>query len=186
MANKIKLAQIEDIDGMLDILNKNWIFNQESKSTEELESSGFLVNPFTYEDIVTQLKNNDFIILVSKNDDNVEGYIIDYTVNPDEFAWIRESGIPIELQNKLLNEKTLYHRHIGIDPACKGIGKKLMETLIDMAIKKAHKNIICQIALSPVENKKSIVFHEKLGFEMIGKCKDDVNDFIFGIFWKKL
>lgn len=54
--------------------------------------------------------------------------------------------------------------HIG-----KGIGKLIMESLIDLA--KAQK-LHTMIGVIDSENQSSIDFHEKFGFEIVGTIKD--------------
>ncbi len=70
--------------------------------------------------------------------------------------WSKKEGYRYTVENSVYVESE--HRN-------KGIGKKLLEKLIEIAKEKEFKNII---ALITEGNEVSIILHEKYGFEKVG------------------
>lgn len=74
-----------------------------------------------------------------------------------------------------------HQNHLG-----KGIGKLILERLIDLAIK---QNLHTMIGVIDSENQSSIEFHKKYGFEIVGNIKESGYKFdrwLHSVFMQKM
>ena len=93
-----------------------------------------------------------------------------------EKSWLLEKG------------KVLYFRHVAVKkfPENKGIGARLEYKVFFEAKQKGYKEIIGEALEYPIENKASLDFHKKIGFEKIGTIKESDNKLIWGLYKKDL
>ncbi len=137
VANTKHLPEILDIINY-HILNTTAIYDYEIRTIEEQLS------------IFNHKKNNDFPLFVAIENETVIGFATyDNFRNKAAFQFTVEHSIYID------------NNHQG-----KGIGKLLMNELIQYA---KHKNIKNIIGVIDNDNKESIQFHENFGFINIGK-----------------
>lgn len=137
VANTKHLPEILDIINY-HILNTTAIYDYEIRTLEEQLS------------IFNHKKNNDFPLFVAIENETVIGFATyDNFRNKAAFQFTVEHSIYID------------NNHQG-----KGIGKLLMNELIQYA---KHKNIKNIIGVIDNDNKESIQFHENFGFINIGK-----------------
>lgn len=146
MEIKIRPYQTEDVNVILEIINYN-ILNS---------TALYDYQPRTLENQISILQDKltkGFPVLVAIHDEMVVGFGY-YS----EFRF-REAY-------KFTVEHSVYSHpnHIG-----KGIGKQILESLIDLA--KAQK-LHTMIGVIDSENKSSIAFHEKFGFKTVGYIKE--------------
>lgn len=146
MEIKIRPYQLEDANAILEIINYN-ILNSTALYDYQPRS---LENQIS---IFQDKLSEGFPVLVAIHDEIVVGFGY-YS----EFRF-REAY-------KFTVEHSVYSHpnHIG-----KGIGKQILESLIHLA--KAEK-LHTMIGVIDSENKNSIVFHEKFGFEIVGYIKE--------------
>ena len=146
MEIKIRPYQLEDANGILEIINYN-ILNS---------TALYDYQPRTLENQISIFQDKlakGFPVLVAIHDEIVVGFGY-YS----EFRY-REAY-------KFTVEHSVYSHpdHIG-----KGIGKQILESLIHLA--KAQK-LHTMIGVIDSENKNSIAFHEKFGFKTVGIIKE--------------
>lgn len=94
-------------------------------------------------------KEEGYPIIVAENNGEVLGWA-------SLSKWSEKEGYKYTVENSVYVEK---------DNRNKGIGKKLLEKLIQKAKEKEFKNII---ALITEGNEVSIILHERYGFEKVG------------------
>jgi GNAT superfamily N-acetyltransferase len=172
-------ATFTDIPGMQIVLEQNLIRNKPDIDLTQLAAQGFLVNPITAEefnDAITHPAQN--IVLVAKQNAEVIGYIIGHD------SAIAHLHITPIIQKLLSTGKVLYHRHIARKSNYKGVGKKLLQALLEQAATKGYQYVICKIVHGPWHNKVSIAVHQQLGFELIDTGSE--SNFEFGLYSKKL
>ena len=143
---EIRNYKTEDANSILEIINYN-ILNSTALYDYEPRS---LENQIAIFD--DKLKKGFPIIVVTENEVVVGfGYY-------SEFRFREAYKFTVE------HSVYAHPNHIG-----KGIGKLIMENLIDLA--KAQK-LHTMIGVIDSENQSSIDFHEKFGFEIVGTIKD--------------
>ncbi|WP_396146421.1 GNAT family N-acetyltransferase [Flavobacterium sp.] len=146
MEIKIRPYQIEDTQAILEIINYN-ILNSTALYDYEPRS---LENQIAIFD--DKLKKGFPIIVATENEIVIGfGYY-------SEFRFREAYRFTVE------HSVYAHPNHIG-----KGIGKLILENLIDLAIaQKLHT----MIGVIDSENQSSIEFHKKFGFEIAGTIKD--------------
>ena len=163
MEIKIRSYQIKDAQAILEIINYN-ILNATALYDYE---------PRTLENqmaILEEKLSKGFPVVVATEEETVVGFGY-YS----EFRY-RESY-------KFSVEHSVYAHpnHIG-----KGIGKLILENLIDLA--KAQK-LHTMIGVIDAENQSSIEFHKKFGFEIAGTIKESgfkFNRWLHSVFMQKM
>lgn len=146
MEIKIRPYRTEDAQAILDIINYN-ILNSTALYDYEPRS---LKNQIAIFD--DKLKKGFPIIVATENEVVVGfGYY-------SEFRFREAYKFTVE------HSVYAHPNHIG-----KGIGKLIMENLLDLA--KAQK-LHTMIGVIDSENQSSIDFHKKFGFEIVGTIKD--------------
>lgn len=185
-ARRVRLAEINDIPGIISVLEQNLISYKKALTTDILEQTGFLINGFTYEDAKAAILDKDnFIFLISTENDNVIGYATGCNVKKLKSIYQEElAAVSSEVRNIVFSEKAFYLRHIAKKIDTKHVGKELLQTLLDQAIYAGYEYIICVIAEKPIQNKASKIFHEKVGFRCAGYNQD--GDRIFAVYFKKI
>jgi len=163
MEIKIRPYQIEDTQAILEVINYN-ILNSTALYDYE---------PRTLENQIAifddKLKKGFPIIVATENEIVVGfGYY-------SEFRFREAYKFTVE------HSVYAHPNHIG-----KGIGKLILEDLIDLA--KAQK-LHTMIGVIDAENQSSIEFHKKFGFEIAGTIKDSgfkFNRWLHSVFVQKM
>ncbi|MBY0486902.1 MAG: GNAT family N-acetyltransferase [Flavobacteriaceae bacterium] len=146
MEIKIRPYQIEDTQAILEIINYN-ILNSTALYDYEPRT---LANQIAIFD--DKLKKGFPIIVATENEIVVGfGYY-------SEFRFREAYKFTVE------HSVYAHPNHIG-----KGIGKLILENLIDLA---KAQNLHTMIGVIDAENQSSIDFHKKFGFEIAGTIKD--------------
>ena len=146
MEIKIRPYRTEDAQAILDIINYN-ILNSTALYDYEPRS---LKNQIAIFD--DKLKKGFPIIVATENEVVVGfGYY-------SEFRFREAYKFTVE------HSVYAHPNHIG-----KGIGKLIMENLLDLA---KDQKLHTMIGVIDSENQSSIDFHEKFGFEIVGTIKD--------------
>lgn len=146
MEIKIRPYRAEDVQAILDIINYN-ILNSTALYDYEPRS---LENQIAIFD--DKLKKGFPIIVATENEVVVGfGYY-------SEFRFREAYKFTVE------HSVYAHPNHIG-----KGIGKLIMENLLDLA---KDQKLHTMIGVIDSENQSSIDFHEKFGFEIVGTIKD--------------
>lgn len=171
---QIRFAKLNDIPEIISVLEQNLLAFKKNLDTNTLEQQGFLIHGFTPEEAKTSILDKDYsIFLISTENNEVIGYAMGCDITK-----LKEPPTPVS------SEKTFYLKHIAKKPDKNNVGKELLRTLFELAKEKGYKNIICQIAHKPLQNKASITFHEKLGFMCISEGQEE--DKTFGVYLKKI
>jgi L-amino acid N-acyltransferase YncA len=146
MEIKIRPYQTEDTQAILDIINYN-ILNS---------TALYDYNVRSYEQQKTILEdkiNKGFPVIVAELDGVVAGF-----------------GMYSEFRFREAYKYTVEHSvYVNNDFHGKGIGKILLQELIDLAKK---QGLHTMIGVIDAENQSSITFHEKFGFTTAGIIKD--------------
>ena len=146
MEIKIRPYQIEDANTILEIINYN-ILNS---------TALYDYQPRTLENQISIFQEKlakGFPIIVAIENDIVVG-----------FGYYSEFRFREAYRFTVEHSVYAHPKHIG-----KGIGKQILESLIDLA--KAQK-LHTMIGVIDSENKNSIAFHEKFGFKTAGYIKE--------------
>jgi L-amino acid N-acyltransferase YncA len=146
MAINIRPYKTDDTQAILDIVNHNILHS----------TSLYDYNSRSYEQQKTILEDKTskkFPVIVAEVDGIVVGF-----------------GMYSEFRFREAYQFTVEHSvYVNEDFQGKGIGKKILQELIDLAKKQRFHTMIGVI---DSENQNSISFHEKFGFKTVGIIKD--------------
>ena len=146
MAINIRHYKTDDIQAILDIVNHNILHS----------TSLYDYNIRSYEQQKTILEekiNKKFPVIVAELDGIVVGF-----------------GMYSEFRFREAYQFTVEHSvYVSEDFQSKGIGKQLLQELINLARK---QKIHTMIGVIDSENQGSVVFHEKFGFKTLGIIKE--------------
>ena len=146
MAIEIRPYSTEDTQAILDIINYN-ILN--STALYDYHPRSLTQQTTILEEKLTK----DFPVIVALADKKVVGF-----------------GYYSEFRFREAYKFTVEHSvYVANDYHGKGIGKLLMETLINLARK---QKLHTMIAVIDAENQSSVEFHEKFGFKTVGIIKE--------------
>jgi hypothetical protein len=67
----------------------------------------------------------------------------------------------------------LNYRQISVKSGFKKVGQLLMEGFLRTAKNRGYQCIICRIIHDPLLNQRSIMLHQKFGFNLIGNTSED-------------
>ncbi|WP_396169370.1 GNAT family N-acetyltransferase [Flavobacterium sp.] len=163
MEIKIRSYQIKDAQAILEIINYN-ILNATALYDYE---------PRTLENQVAILEeklSKGFPVVVATEEETVVG-----------FGYYSEFRFREAYKFTVEHSVYAHPNHIG-----KGIGKLILENLIDLA--KAQK-LHTMIGVIDAENQSSIEFHKKFGFEIVGTIKESgfkFNRWLHSVFMQKM
>jgi phosphinothricin acetyltransferase len=146
MEIKIRPYKTEDTHSILDIINHNILHS----------TSLYDYNIRSYEQQKTILEekiNKKFPVIVAELDGIVVGF-----------------GMYSEFRYREAYQFTVEHSvYVSEDFHGKGIGKQLLQELINLARK---QKLHTMIGVIDSENQSSVVFHEKFGFKTVGIIKE--------------
>ena len=146
MAINIRPYKTDDTQAILDIVNHNILHS----------TSLYDYNIRSYEQQKTILEekiNKKFPVIVAELDGIVVGF-----------------GMYSEFRFREAYQFTVEHSvYVSEDFQSKGIGKQLLQELINLARK---QKIHTMIGVIDSENQGSVVFHEKFGFKTVGIIKE--------------
>jgi len=146
MEIKIRPAVFTDLDTILEIINHQ-ILN--STSIYDYEPRDFETHKLWFEDKM----NHDLPVIVAENENGTIGYATYGT-----------------FRHKIGYRFTVEHSvYVAEEFLGKGVGKLLLAELIQLAKKQKYHTMIGVI---DSENKGSIAFHQKYGFETVGVIKE--------------
>ncbi len=170
-----------DIPGILAVLEKNLLVNQDQSAVSALEQGGFLIMRHSTADLRSWIEDKkNHIVLVCKQGQEILGYVM-------ACDW---QALSAELRNKLEKLDSvknileagplLYHKQIAIHPGRKGLGGQLLRRLFESASEKGYHQLVCIIVQEPVFNQVSHAFHQKHGFKCIGHIQvDEMKDGVY-------
>lgn len=164
---QIAAAALHDIPDIMTILQQNLIHNLDISANKNIEQTGFLIHAFTPEVLEVAILNPaHYMVITAQQQQETVGYIwaCDYQTLSAEF---QEKLSTILAEHRIPIESILYYRQIAKKVGTKGIGQALITALMQEALQRHYRYIICQIVHQPFENKASINFHEKAGFKML-------------------
>ena len=146
MKIEIRPYQTEDTQAILDILNYNILH---STSLYDYKTRSYEQQKALLEDKL----NKGFPVIVAELEGQVAGF-----------------GMYSEFRLREAYQFTVEHSvYVNERFQGQGIGKVVLQELIDLARK---KNIHTMIAVIDSENQNSVLFHEKFGFETVGVFKE--------------
>lgn len=147
----IRPYQTEDTQAILDIINYNILH---STAIYDYNIRSYELQKSFLDD---KIKKN-FPVIVAETDGKVAGF-----------------GMYGEFRFREAYKYTVEHSvYVDNDFHGKGIGKLLLQELIELAKK---QNLHTMIAVIDEENQSSIDFHEKFGFKTVGIIKDSAYKF---------
>ena len=146
MEIKIRPYQTEDTQAILGIINHT-ILHSTSLYDYNIRSYG------QQRTILEEKINKNFPVIVAEVDGIVVGF-----------------GMYSEFRFREAYQFTVEHSvYVSEDFHGKGIGKKLLQELIDLARK---QKLHTMIGVIDSENQNSVLFHEKFGFKTVGIIKE--------------
>ena len=146
MEIKIRPAVFTDLDTILEIINHQILH---STSIYDYEPRDFETHKLWFEDKIT----NDLPVIVAETENGTIGYATYGT-----------------FRHKIGYRFTVEHSvYVAEEFLGKGVGKLLLAELIQLAKKQKYHTMIGVI---DSENKGSIAFHKKYGFETVGVIKE--------------
>ena len=146
MQIKLRSYQTEDTQPILDIINYN-ILN--STALYDYNIRSYEQQKAILEDKI----NKNFPVIVAEYDGKVVGF-----------------GMYSEFRFREAYKFTVEHSvYVSNDYHGKGIGKRLLAELIELAKK---QNLHTMIAVIDAENQSSVDFHEKFGFKTVGVIRE--------------
>jgi L-amino acid N-acyltransferase YncA len=183
----IRSATNKDIPGILAVLHHNLMANKKIKDKNQLEQTGFIIHDFTADDLEAIIADSQHhILLVAIEDDKVIGYILTYDMPYAKPDWLSLVVASPQIKDILAAKEVLYHRNIAKKHNKKGVGKQLLQVLLQEAAARNYKYVACQIVQQPYKNKVSIALHEQLGFKAVGHGYEADVDITFGVYLKRL
>jgi L-amino acid N-acyltransferase YncA len=185
-AIRVRRAKITDIPGILAVLDHHLLAKKDSLNTTELAQTGFLVQSFTAEEARAAIADKaNFQFFVATRHDETIGYITGCDVKKlKPYYRDKLAAISPELRHIVLAEKAFFLRHIAKLPGKNHVGAQLLRAMEMEASVGGFAYILCQIVEQPVQNKVSIIFHEKHGFSCAGY--DQFGDEYAGIYLKHI
>lgn len=186
-------ATEEDLEGILRVQSQKIIRpeDQDDMRKMELAESGFLIYSTSFEELKAVLENREACILkVVKNENGVAGYMLSYDMeewkktHPDWFSLLESTE---EGKNLLQKSRVLYGRHIAVDESALGsdAGKVLVDSTLHEARDRGYEYFVVEALKSPITNKRSTYFVEKMGFVPAGSIAD-CNGRVWAVFLKSL
>ncbi|MHA2282479.1 MAG: GNAT family N-acetyltransferase [Promethearchaeota archaeon] len=171
----VKIASLEDAEGILNALKQNLVEIREideisKKQMKNLEEEGFLRKEVPIEYYQELIENPDIDIYIAKNN---AGKIIGFiSIHRKKYNIVKVRDVigKLSFENKktndlLLNENTefTYLDQVSIFPEYKrkGIGTIMFQE----ALLKITTPIVAFIVEKPIFNKASVYWHEHNGFE---------------------
>jgi L-amino acid N-acyltransferase YncA len=185
-AIRVRRAKITDIPGILAVLDYHLLAKKDSLNTTELAQTGFLVQSFSADEARAAIADKaSFQFFVATDQDEIIGYITGCDVKKlKPYYRDKLAAISPELRHIVLTEKAFFLRHIAKLPGKNPVGAQLMGAMETEACVGGFAYILCQIVEQPVQNKKSIIFHQKQGFSCAGY--DQFGDEYAGIYLKHI
>jgi len=195
----VKIASLEDAEGILNALKQNLIEIRDvddipQKQVKKLEEKGFLRKEVPIEYYQELIEDPDIDIYVAENEaGNTIGFISIHR-NKYNIVKVRDVIGNLSFENKkakdlLLNENTefAYLDQVSILPEYKrkGVGT----TMYQEALLKITTPVVAFIVEKPIFNKASVYWHEHNGFELSamsdGEYKGKAFKFQIFIHWNK-
>ena len=199
MKPTVKIASLEDAEGILNALKQNLIEIRDvddipQKQVKNLEEKGFLRKEVPIEYYQELIEDPDIDIYVAENEaGNTIGFISIHR-NKYNIVKVRDVIGNLSFENKkakdlLLNENTefAYLDQVSILPEYKrkGVGT----TMYQEALLKITTPVVAFIVEKPIFNKASVYWHEHNGFELSamsdGEYKGKAFKFQIFIHWNK-
>jgi ribosomal protein S18 acetylase RimI-like enzyme len=146
-----RLATVNDIDTLVDISVKTFRDTFAESNTKE-DMTLYISKAFSRSQLLSELKDPVSTFIFVLDGQTVVGYAkLKEEKNKSEFNG--EDGIEIERIYSL-------HEYLG-----KSVGKVLMQTCLDIAVKRGYKHIWLGVW---EYNPRAIAFYQKWGFEKFG------------------
>ena len=175
MKTYVKIASVEDAEGILNALKQNLIEIRDvseisQKQRKKLEDEGFLRKEVDIEYYKELIENPEIDIYITKNDtEKIIGFI---SIHRKKYNIVKVRDVigNISFENEktndlLLNEKTefAYLDQVSVLPEFKrrGVGN----TMYQEALLKINTPVVAFIVEKPLFNKASVYWHEHNGFE---------------------
>ena len=182
---EIKFADLQDAQPILSVLQEHLIDIKNSEVVKNHKNQGFLIRDFSLDQIKNIISDKTAnLVLASKEREELLGYLIG----------CRFSNLPKDLQRDILPclvkqkinllEQVIYHRQIAVKSGTKNVGSPLMEKFLQEAKNASYQYVVCRIIHQPINNQKSILFHQRFGFNLIGEVKE--NGLVAGVYLNKI
>ncbi len=187
MIKEIKLAELQHIPEILNILQQNLLSEKRDVPQDQLARTGFLINRFTADDITNAINDKEnFIILITQEGPQVIAFATSCDMkklNTTYQAHLMETFAALD--KIASSSKVLYLRQIAKTPGKKSVGKDLLLALIKEAKHQEYQYIFSNVVYAPIENKVSMSFHEKMSFDCLGTMQQD-NNVLTKVYLKKI
>jgi len=168
----IRRALLSDLDNVYDLYSiQSTDISQinNSEYSAQVQTNGFIVPLESKESIKDQIQNH-FLFNVYESDGEITGFIdfnkeIYFPEEADNIIWLDKKLKDVYFHDDssiALHEIVVNKEHRG-----KGVGRKLLENAISELSSRKYQHIFSIVALSPLTNCPSIIFHTKNKFERV-------------------
>lgn len=186
---EVKSANESDIEGVLDVQLKCSLSHKRNLETidSELSKTGFIVFPLKSSEFKSATDSPERMFFVAKNQVGVQGYILAYDLSDWKNAGHNFDKVKVTdrtMFDHLESDKVLYKRHLASKPGTKAVASKLEAQLTKKAIAKGYEYIVAEIAKLPIPNNRSLEFHKRNGYEIVGE--EPEGEYVWNIIMKDI
>ena len=167
-----RLARISDVEGMLSIQRMNLLSRKKKMPKKDIGNEGFLLFKFSRKKLGKFVKDRKkHLVLVQAKKKGIVGYMVVHDLDAHakrHGKWFSGLKIGGKDRENIAKNKTFLMYQSARKPGEKGVGRALMEKFFSIARKRKYRFAMCEIAKSPLRNRRSEQFHKKLGFAPCG------------------
>lgn len=179
----IRPATEKDLDKIIEIAQSRAITNTK---VENDSKKGFLIYMMDREELIKYQNQNGHYLYVCESNNSIEAYIAACDKSKISTGKFENAIFYNSKDKEIVDSKFLYGKHVAKKHNASGeIIQDLEEELFTNAKNNGYKHFIAEIAINPT-NEKSINFHTKNGFRIIGEYYDSNKNVNWGIYYKQL
>lgn len=169
---KFRKAKIEDANSIVDIHNQN------ARKNIKSNGQGFLLEETSDERLIKKFNDNATQYFVSTIKNKVVGFLqISIGIPSDELEEFENTIFYSEEDKQLIDNRHIHILTVGVSRGYKktGVGKFIYQSLFRRF---RGYSFSAYVVEKPIKNNASKVFHEKLGFEIMGRF---ISDFYYSL-----
>lgn len=174
MTIEVNFATVNDVSQIIKILQEHLIDITNQTVVKNFPDNGFLIRNLDRKEIEELILDQKYnLILTAKENNELLGYIISSNLEKIPKDLQKTVSPYLSLKNINSSNQILYHRQIAVKSGSKNVGKVLMSEFLRLSRIAGYKHIICKIVHQPITNHRSIMFHKKFNFNLIGVAKEE-------------
>lgn len=159
-------ADSGDIQAILNIHNSN------ARGQDASIERGFLLTKITEDEILKSLNHSGRYFVAAKRDGEIVGFVVISKPKISDEMLERIIWENNSFKTKVTSERHFYIQIVATKPDC--MGKGVAQFMYESLYKKLPNSFISVfIVTKPITNNRSLMFHQKQGFEQIGSLQVD-------------